>query len=71
MSYYFFTVFTVIFLAFLEKKVENKIYKKFFFFLLVLMLIVISGCRVDSTLYSDEWNYRQSFTTISQMSFRN
>lgn len=70
MSYYFFTVFTVIFFAFLEKKVENKIYKKFFFFLLVLMLILISGCRVDNALYSDEWNYRHSFTNISQLSFQ-
>lgn len=70
MSYYFFTVFVTLFFSFLENRVTNKTYKRLLISLLVLILILISGLRVDNTLYSDEWNYRQSFNTISQLSFQ-
>lgn len=33
------------------------------------MLVLISGLRVDSTLYSDEWNYRYAFQGYTKMNF--
>lgn len=71
MSFYLFTLALVMFFSYLVDKKEIQKYKFFFLFLVILSLILISGFRVDTTLYSDEWNYRHAFNSYDGMPFKN
>lgn len=63
---YLFSVISTLILSFFYIKSDNK---KIWVGLIILMLVLISGLRVDSTLYSDEWNYRYAFESYGKMSF--
>ena len=63
---YLFSIISTMLLAVLYNRSRNK---KLCLGLIILMLVLISGLRVDSTLYSDEWNYRHAFQGYTNISF--
>lgn len=64
MTLYLFTLCGVFLISTIATNFEkNSLKSKIWIFILVVFLILISGLRVDSTLYSDEWNYRHMFNS--------
>lgn len=68
-SIYLFSILIVLLLSYTYNNVKTDFQKKICLFLIILILVLISGLRVDPTLYSDEWNYRNFFNDFTKISF--
>lgn len=66
---YLVTLVIILFLSYLYDKTKIPFQKKVLVFLILLSLLLISGLRVDSTLHSDEQNYRYLFQTFEGVNF--
>lgn len=69
MGIYILTIIIVATFTFLMKQAQNKKIELFLLICLTLFLIIISGFRIDNTLYSDEWNYRYMFNQYIDIPF--
>lgn len=62
MVLYIFTLVGGIFLSYLTSRFDKDTkQRKLLLFLTIVFLVLISGFRLDETMYSDEWNYRHIF----------
>lgn len=66
---YIFTLIIILLLSYLYDRSKTRQQKKLCVIFIFLFLVCISGLRLDTTLYSDEWNYRYIFQSYEGISF--